>query len=242
MKLIPAIDLKNKKCVRLIQGDYNQVTVFGDPIEIAKHWKEEGATLLHLVDLDGAKEGASCNLDVVKQIIDEVGIAVEVGGGIRTLPQIESLLSIGVSRVILGSAAVKNPQLVRDAIKQFGSDAIVVGVDTKNFHVAVHGWLEVTSIDALTFTLQLKEMGVKIIIFTDIAKDGMLSGANLLETKELVQKTKLNIIASGGISSLEDIKDIKDIGCSGVILGKALYVHRFTYQDALQRFGDSNAM
>ncbi len=238
MILIPAIDLKNKKCVRLKQGNYNDVTIFGDPILMAKKWQEEGASLLHIVDLDGAKDGKLCNYDIIKRIIGEININLEVGGGIRTLNQIEDLLNIGVYRIILGSIAVKNIDLVKEAINKFGSDKIVIGLDTKNFQVAINGWLEVTSIDALTFALKLQNIGVKTIIFTDIAKDGMLKGINLEQTKTLVDGTNLNIIASGGIAKLDDIKLVQDIGCNGVILGKSLYTNQFSLKDALIKFGD----
>ena len=178
MKLYPAIDLHDGQAVRLYKGDYNQVTGYGDPIEQAKKWKSLGATYLHLVDLDGAKEGHSKNLEAVKGIIENVDIKVELGGGIRSLHQIEELLSIGVDRIILGSIAL-NLDFVKEAIDKFGSEKIVIGIDCKNMKVSTHGWLDTTDIDAIDFALKLKALGVKTIIFTDIAKDGTLEGINV---------------------------------------------------------------
>lgn len=236
MKLYPAIDLLNKRCVRLYKGLYSQVTDYGDPVEMAMKWKSIGATFLHLVDLDGAKEGRSVNLDVVKNIIDKVGIDVELGGGIRTLDKIDEILSIGVKRVILGSAALKNPELVRKAIKKHGSERVVVGVDTKNFKVATNGWIESSDVDALDFAKSLEESGVKYIIFTDISKDGTLSGINVEQTKKLVDNTNINIIASGGVKTIDDLRDADSIGCEGIIIGKALYEGTIDLKKAIEEF------
>ncbi len=236
MKLYPAIDLLNKRCVRLYKGEYSQVTDYGDPVEMAKKWKNIGATFLHLVDLDGAKEGRSINLDVVKNIIDTVGIDVELGGGIRTLEKIDEILSIGVKRVILGSAALKNPSLVREAILKYGSEKIVVGVDTKNFKVATNGWIESSDVDALDFAKTLEKSGVKYIIFTDISKDGTLSGINAIQTKKLIDNTNINIIASGGVKTIDDLKEADSIGCEGIIIGKALYEGTIDLKKAIEEF------
>ena len=237
MKLYPAIDLHDGKCVRLYKGDYNQVTEYGDPVTQAKKWKDMGATFLHLVDLDGAKEGYSLNLDSVKRIINEVKIDVELGGGIRNIKHIENILSIGVNRVILGSSAL-NLDFVEEAINKFGSDKIVVGIDCKNMMVATHGWLDVTEIDAVDFALKLKKIGVKTIIFTDIAKDGTLEGINVNQTKKMVLETGLDIIASGGAKTLNDIKNAKEIGCYGIILGKSIYSGSIDLVEAIKEYED----
>jgi len=237
MKLYPAIDLHNGKCVRLYKGDYNEVTEYGEPKEMAQKWKDMGATFLHLVDLDGAKDGYSINLESVKKIIDEVKIDVELGGGIRTLDQISNILDLGVKRVILGSSAL-NLEFVKEAIDKFGSDKIVIGIDCKNMMVATHGWLNVSNINAIDFAKMLKEIGVKTIIFTDIAKDGTLEGINLEQTKKLIDETKLDIIASGGAKTNLDIKNAKEIGAYGIILGKSIYSGSIDLKQAIKEFED----
>ena len=237
MKLYPAIDLHDGQAVRLYKGDYNQVTGYGDPIEQAKKWKSLGATYLHLVDLDGAKEGHSKNLDAVKGIIENVDIKVELGGGIRSLHQIEELLSIGVDRIILGSIAL-NLDFVKEAIDKFGSEKIVIGIDCKNMKVSTHGWLDTTDIDAIDFALKLKALGVKTIIFTDIAKDGTLEGINVSQTEKMVKETGLDIVASGGAKSELDIKNAKEIGCFGIILGKSIYSGAIDLKNAIDKYED----
>ncbi len=236
MNLYPAIDLLNKRCVRLYKGEYSKVTDYGDPVEMARKWKNMGATFLHLVDLDGAKMGKSVNLDVVKNIIDNVGIDCELGGGIRTLEKIDEILSIGVKRVILGSAALKNPTLVKAAIEKYGSERIVVGVDTKNFKVATEGWIEESNVDALEFAHILEKNLVKYIIFTDISKDGTLEGFNVEQTKKLIDNTNINIIASGGVKTIEDLRKANEIGCEGIIIGKAMYEGTIDLKKAIEEF------
>ncbi len=237
MKLYPAIDLHDGKCVRLYKGDYNAVTEYGSPVLQAKRWRNAGATFLHLVDLDGAKEGHSKNLSAVKDIIDNVDIDLELGGGIRTISQIENILNIGVKRVILGSSAL-NLDFVKEAILKFGSDKIVVGIDCKNMLIATHGWLKVSEINAIDFALKLKEIGVKTIIFTDIAKDGTLEGINLSQTKALIDATNLDIIASGGAKTVTDIDNAKKIGAYGIILGKSIYSGSIDLADAIKKYED----
>ena len=237
MKLYPAIDLHDGKCVRLYKGDYNKVTEYGDPIIQAKKWKSMGATYLHLVDLDGAKEGKSLNLESVERIIKEVDIKVELGGGIRTISHIENILSIGVDRVILGSSAL-NLEFVKEAINKFGRDKIVVGIDCKNMMVATRGWLDVSEINAIDFAKKLKEIGVKTIIFTDIAKDGTLEGINEFQTKMLIDETKLDVVASGGAKSINDIIKAKEIGAYGIILGKSIYSNAINLEEAIKKFED----
>lgn len=237
MRLYPAIDLKDGKCVRLMQGNYNAVTVFGDnPSEMAKKWESLGGSYLHLVDLDGAKEGYSMNEEAIKSIVESVSIPVELGGGIRSLEQIEDKLKLGVSRVILGSAAVKNKALIQEAISKFGSDKIVVGVDAKDGKVAIEGWLEVTDLTAVAFCKELAKVGVETIIYTDIAKDGMMQGPNIQETKRLIEETGLDVVASGGVASLEDLKRVEAIGAEGAIIGKALYIGDIDLEEATRLF------
>ena len=233
MKLYPAIDLHEGKAVRLFKGDYNQVTDYGDPKTQALKWKEAGATFLHLVDLDGAKDGGFKNLEAVKAILS-TGIDAELGGGIRSLAQIDVLLSIGIKRVILGSSAL-NLDFVKEAIEKYGSDKIVVGIDCKNMMVATHGWLNTSNIEATDFAQKLKNIGVKTIIFTDIAKDGTLTGISVESTKKMVE-TGLEIVASGGAKSLEDIKIAEEIGCEGIILGKSIYNGNIDLKEAINKF------
>jgi len=233
MKLYPAIDLHEGKAVRLFKGDYNQVTDYGDPKSQALKWKEAGATFLHLVDLDGAKDGGFKNLEAVKAILS-TGIDAELGGGIRSLEQIDVLLSIGIKRVILGSSAL-NLDFVKQAIDKYGSEKIVVGIDCKNMMVATHGWLNTSDIEATDFANKLKNIGVKTIIFTDIAKDGTLTGISVESTKKMVE-TGLDIVASGGAKSLDDIKIAEEIGCEGIILGKSIYNGNIDLKEAINKF------
>jgi len=236
MKLYPAIDLHLGRAVRLYKGDYQKVTDYGDPVDCAKRWKNEGATFLHLVDLDGAKDGEFKNLKAVENIIKNVDIKVELGGGIRNIDQIEKLINIGVSRVIIGSKAL-DLDFVKECIDKFGSDKIVIGIDCKNMMVSTHGWLETSQINAIDFSNKLKKLGVKTIIFTDIARDGTLEGINIESTQEMVN-TGLEIVASGGAKSLDDIKKCKDINCSGIILGKSIYNGDINLKDAIKLYED----
>lgn len=236
MKLYPAIDLHLGRAVRLYKGDYQKVTDYGDPVDCAKRWKNEGATFLHLVDLDGAKDGEFKNLKAVENIIKNVDIKVELGGGIRNIDQIEKLINIGVSRVIIGSKAL-DLDFVKECIDRFGSDKIVIGIDCKNMMVSTHGWLETSQINAIDFSNKLKKLGVKTIIFTDIARDGTLEGINIESTQEMVN-TGLEIVASGGAKSLDDIKKCKDINCSGIILGKSIYNGDINLKDAIKLYED----
>lgn len=237
MKLYPAIDLKDGKCVRLLQGDYNEVTVYGNhPGEMAKKWENLGGDFLHIVDLDGAKAGKGINEAAIKEIVSSVSIPIELGGGIRSIEDIKLQLDRGVHRVILGSAAIKNRALVKEAIDTFGAEKIVVGVDAKGGMVAIEGWLEVTDTTALAFCKELEKMGVQTVIYTDIAKDGMMQGPNIEETKKLVEETNLQIVASGGVSSLEDLKALEKIGVHGAIIGKAIYTGAIKLEEAVALF------
>ena len=223
MKIYPAIDIRGGNVVRLLQGDYDRETVYSlNPVEVARKFKEAGATCLHVVDLDGALEGDLINKDIIKRIVSETGLYVEAGGGVRSLQRFEQYLSAGVSRVILGSAAAENFTLVVDAVKFFGGK-VAVGVDAKDGKVAVHGWKKVTDIDAVDFCRKLREVGLHTVIYTDISRDGMLGGANLAAYEELVKIKGLRIIASGGISGTDEIKKLTAMNVRGVVLGKALY-------------------
>ncbi|WP_058485099.1 1-(5-phosphoribosyl)-5-[(5-phosphoribosylamino)methylideneamino]imidazole-4-carboxamide isomerase [Defluviitalea phaphyphila] len=237
MRIYPAIDIKGGKCVRLSQGRFDKVTVYEkNPVKIAKKWEESGAKFIHLVDLDGALLGEEVNKNVIKEIIGAVNIPVQTGGGIRNIKSIEDRLSLGVERVIIGTAAVKNPNLVKEAVKTFGEDKIVVGIDAKNGKVAVEGWEKLSDISAIELCLRMKDMGVKTIIYTDIAKDGMLSGVNVESTKELIESTGLDIIASGGVATMSDLEKVSNIGVEGVIIGKALYQGSIDLKEAIKAF------
>lgn len=225
MIIFPAIDIRGGKAVRLYKGDFSQETVFGDPVEMASRWEAAGGQFLHLVDLDGARAGKSINLDVVKKIIEKVNIPVELGGGIRTLENIQQVLDMGVKRVILGSVAAKNPELVKKACIQY-KDRIVVGIDAKDGIVAVDGWEASGNVKAVVLAREMAQAGVERIIYTDISRDGTMEGVNVQSTAELARDSGVKIIASGGVKSIDDIKALlpyaKD-GIEGVIVGKSIY-------------------
>ena len=227
MIIFPAIDIRGGKCVRLLKGDFNQETVFSDsPADMARKWQAQGAEYLHLVDLDGALAGSSQNLAAIKEILQVVDIPTELGGGIRSMEQIDQLLAMGITRVILGSVAVKNPDLVREACAKYG-ERIVVGIDAKDGIVAVEGWGESGNIGVVELAQKMKDAGVKTIIYTDISRDGTLSGVNVEATVKLAQESGVKIVASGGVKSLEDIKVLKKqeaVGIEGVIAGKSIYM------------------
>ena len=234
MYIIPAIDLLGAKAVRLLKGDYNKVTIYSDtPEKVAKSFENDGAKLLHVVDLDGAKDGTTANFDTVKKIISETELSVEIGGGIRDIERVKKYFDIGVDRVIIGTAAVTDPEFLKEAVRLYG-DRIVVGVDIKDGYVAIKGWLEVSELSCLDFCKQLYGAGVKTIICTDISKDGMMSGTNIELYRELSEKIGMNIIASGGVSSLEDIRKLSNMNMYGAILGKALYTGAVSLSDAIR--------
>jgi phosphoribosylformimino-5-aminoimidazole carboxamide ribotide isomerase len=237
MKLFPAIDIKNGQCVRLKQGSFKKVLVYSDtPLSIAEQWEADGASFIHIVDLDGALVGHSVNDDVIKSIVEKVNIPVQVGGGIRTIKDIDSKLSLGVERVIIGTKAVKEPAFIKDAIAVFGADRIVVGIDAKNGMAAIEGWEKVSGFSAISLALQMKEFGIKTIVYTDIARDGMLQGPNIIYTSEMAGATGLDIIASGGISSLKDLEMLQEINVYGAIIGKALYEEKIDLKKAVSMF------
>ncbi|MCR5584633.1 MAG: 1-(5-phosphoribosyl)-5-[(5-phosphoribosylamino)methylideneamino]imidazole-4-carboxamide isomerase [Lachnospiraceae bacterium] len=237
MKLYPAIDIKDGQCVRLRQGSYDDKTVYDDkPWKVAKEFEAAGAKFIHLVDLDGAREGRSVNDEAVREIIENVGIPVEIGGGIRTTEDISNKLNLGVSRVIIGTEAVRRPEFVKESILEFGAEKIVVGIDAKDGKVAVSGWEEISRISAVDLALLMKDMGVKTIIYTDISKDGMLAGPNIEQTKKLAEETGLNVVASGGVSSADDLRNLDKAGVYGAILGKAIYEHKVDLKEVAKEF------
>ena len=236
MILFPAIDIRNGRCVRLTEGKFECETVFAeDPAEMAVRWADAGAEYLHVVDLDGALAGQSGNTEVIKRILAKVKMPVQVGGGIRTLANIENMLALGVSRVILGSVAVRDPELVREACQKFPGQ-VVVGIDAKNGEVAVEGWGIGGGIGAIELAKKMAAVGVEHIIFTDISRDGMLSGVNVETTAELAKASGVKVIASGGVSSLADLKALQvheADGIEGCIVGKAIYTGALDLKEAL---------
>jgi phosphoribosylformimino-5-aminoimidazole carboxamide ribotide isomerase len=235
--IFPAIDLRGGRCVRLIQGRPEAETVYGaDPVAVARRWASCGARWLHLVDLDGAFAGSPQQLEIVGRIAAALDIPVQLGGGLRTMEQIESALAAGVARVVLGTVAVTDPGLVREACSAFGSDKVLVGLDARNGLVAVKGWQDVTSRQILEVAAEIRECGVERLIYTDIARDGMLMGPNLGTIRELAVQSGLRLIASGGVSCLDDVIrlwELEPLGVEGVILGKSLYEGRIRLEDAL---------
>lgn len=243
MIILPAIDIKDGNCVRLFKGDFNTVEkVAADYMETAKDFEKSGARWIHMVDLDGAKEGRPVNTKIYKDVAEKTSLKVEVGGGIRSLETVEEYLSMGVSRVIIGSAALKNPQLVKDAVNKFGSEKIAVGIDSKDGMAAAEGWLETTNVNYITLAVEMIKIGVKYFIVTDIAKDGTLSGVNIRQLEELAKKTegKCSIIASGGVHTIDDIIACKKLGLYGTICGKSIYKGTLDLREAIEVGGDQN--
>ena len=234
MELFPAIDLIGGCAVRLVKGDYAQKTVYSDnPAEVARSFAAAGAKYLHVVDLEGAKDGGTPNLETIKNIVENGGLLVEVGGGIRSEEVIKKYLDAGVFRVILGTAAVQNPAFLEEMVQKYG-EKIAVGVDIKDGMVAIKGWTEVSAESCFDFCEKLQKIGVKTIICTDISKDGLLSGTNLELYKELSEKFSVDIVASGGVTTLDDVKKLADMGMYGAILGKALYTGNIDLKAAVE--------
>lgn len=233
MQIYPAIDIKNGRAVRLKQGLASEVTDYGMPAQAAADWKAQGATFLHVVDLDGAFDGKSANLPLIEEIVRTTGLPIELGGGIRTLDDIEVRINLGVARVILGTAALENPQLVKIACERFPG-RIACGIDAKDGRVAVRGWVEQSDIAPIDLALSMKAYGVMDVIYTDISRDGMQTGPNVAATKALVDATGMRIIGSGGVGTLEHLYELRDAGCAGAIVGKALYNGNFTLEQALK--------
>ena len=233
MNIFPAIDIIGGKAVRLERGDYAKMTVYSDsPVDVAKSFEAAGAKFLHVVDLEGAKDGTTPNLDVIVKIISETSLKVEVGGGIRSREVLKSYIDAGVYRVILGTAAVSDPEFLETALFEYG-DKIAVGVDLSDGMVAIKGWREVSSISCMDFFERLEGLGVKTVICTDISKDGLLGGTNVELYRTLSERFSIDIIASGGVSTLDDIRRLKKMNLYGAILGKAIYAKRVDLGEAL---------
>ncbi len=234
MKLFPAIDLFDGKAVRLYKGDYNNMTVYSEnPIEIARDFETRGAKFIHIVDLEGAKDGTTPNLNIVKQIANETSLFTEIGGGIRSIETVKAYLENGVDRVILGTAAVKDPDFLKSAIELFG-DRIAVGVDIKDGFVAIKGWTEKSEYTCDEFCQKMQSLGVKTLICTDISKDGAMQGTNRELYRELSKKFKIDITASGGVSTIDDIKALRKLDLYGAIIGKAYYIGAIDLKEALE--------
>ena len=234
MILLPAIDLYEKKAVRLYKGDYENMTVYSEnPIEIARDFEACGCRYIHMVDLEGAKDGTTPNLSIVEQVAQETSLFVEIGGGIRTMETVERYLNAGVSRVILGTAAVNDETFLQAAVSKFG-EKIAVGADVKDGYIAIKGWLEKSAITLDAFLQKMEAIGVKNIICTDISKDGAMRGTNLALYRQLSQKYKMDITASGGVSTLEDIRQLRQMDLYGAIIGKAYYTGAIDLREALE--------
>lgn len=234
MNIFPAIDLYDGKAVRLYKGDYAEMTVYSEnPIEIARDFENKGAKFIHMVDLQGAKDGTTPNIEIVKQIASETSLFTEIGGGIRTMETVDAYLQNGVDRVILGTAAVKDEAFLKAAIEKYG-ERIAVGIDVKDGFVAIKGWVEKSQYTCDEFFDKMEKMGVKYIICTDISKDGAMQGTNRELYKRLSEKFGVNITASGGVSDLEDIKALREMELYGAIIGKAYYIGAIDLKEALE--------
>ncbi len=234
MNIFPAIDLINGQVVRLLKGDYDKVTVYGnDPVSVAKDFEAAGAEFIHIVDLDAAKDGAVHNFDIVKSICENTNLKVEIGGGVRSEEVIKKYIDAGVYRVILGTIAIKNPDFTKEMIKKY-NEKITIGVDIKDKMVAIHGWTEVSSISCDELFSDLEKAGASCVICTDISKDGAMCGTNLSLYRDLSEKFSIDIVASGGVSSMDDINALKDMNIYGAILGKALYTGAVDLKTAIE--------
>lgn len=234
MLILPAIDLYDKKAVRLYKGDYEQMTVYSNnPIEIARKFEQCGATFIHMVDLEGAKNGTTPNIDEVRKVVEYTNLAVEIGGGIRDEETVKKYIDLGVTRVILGTAAVTDDEFLRRMVSKY-KQAIAVGVDLKDGYVAIKGWTEKSQLTADEFFSHLSDIGVKTVICTDISKDGAMQGTNRQLYKELSQKYPMDIVASGGVSSIDDIRALKEMNLYGAILGRAYYVGAVDLKEAVE--------
>ena len=234
MLIFPAIDLYEGKAVRLLRGDYNQMTVYSDnPIEMLKDFEAQGASCIHVVDLEGAKSGTTPNLELIRSLKEQTSLFMEVGGGIRNMETVKKYMDAGVDRVILGTAAVKDPAFAEEAVKAYG-EKIAVGVDIKDGEVAIHGWTESSGLDAFDFCKKMQTMGIKTLICTDISKDGAMQGTNHELYKRLSEELNLQIVASGGVSSMEDVTRLAALELYGAIIGKAYYTGAIVLKDAIK--------
>lgn len=233
MIIYPAIDIRGGKAVRLVEGDYDRETIFdADPLDAALRWQADGAEWIHIVDLDGARDGIRANADAIARIRKEVSVPIQLGGGLRSLEDLEEVAKLGIDRMVIGSAAVSNPEFVAEAVSKYG-DRIAVGLDARNGMLATHGWKEQSTVSALDAGMRFAETGVKHIVFTDIGRDGKLEGPNISALVDMTQAIPASVIASGGVSSLDDLRSIKRTRATGVIVGAALYHHKITLRDAI---------
>lgn len=234
MRLYPAIDMIDGKSVRLVQGDYNKKTIYNEnPVEVALKWQELGGEFIHLVDLDGARLGNMPNFEIICEIASALNIPIEVGGGIRDIYAVEKYLEHGVERVIIGTSAIKNPQFVKEAVKEYGK-RIVVGIDAKDGSAAISGWEEISQISALSLAKRMEDIGVSTIIYTDISTDGMLKGPNFSAMKEMSDYVSSDIVASGGVTTTDDLVKLSKTGVEGAIVGKALYTGHIKLDEAVE--------
>jgi len=242
MTIFPAIDLRRGRCVRLYQGDPEKEVVFGDdPIAIAREWVAQGAEWLHVVNLDGAFGEASDNLNVLHQILEHVQAKVQFGGGLRSLADIDRAMRLGVRRVVLGTVAITAPEIVAQALERWGADRIAVGIDARGGRVATHGWTQTTDVEAVELARRVRWLGVTHVVYTDIARDGTMRGPNVAGTRRLARETGLQVIASGGVASLNDVKALKylePLGVEGIIIGQALYTGAIDLAEAISVAGD----
>lgn len=233
MRIYPAIDIKDGQCVRLLQGRFSDVTVYGnDPVSVAKKWEAEGGEYLHVVDLDGALKGCGINSRIISKICSALSIPVQTGGGIRTMEDVESRLSCGIQRVIIGTSAVRDAEFIKRAADKY-ADRIVIGTDAKDSMVAIEGWEELSSFTAVEFAKKMEALGIKTFVYTDISTDGTLKGPNAAAMKEMSSAVNADIIASGGIGTIEHIKELSGTGVEGIIIGRALYEGTVRLKDAI---------
>lgn len=236
-EVIPAIDIRGGNCVRLLQGDYAQETVYSeDPVSVAKQFEDAGAKRLHIIDLDGSREGYPVNIAAIEKMIGSVGIPVQVGGGVRNENAANDLYNAGASRVYMGTAAIQNPEIVKALCQKHGSDAVIIAIDARDGKVAVNGWLEGTEVSAQDLAQQMREDGVTRILFTDISRDGTLSGPNLDSVQSMVETSNLKVIAAGGIASAEHIRNLSDVGAEGAVIGKAIYTGEIDLHEIFQAY------
>ena len=235
MQIIPSIDLKAGRCVRLYQGDFRQETVFSeDPVSVALGWQQRGGAILHIVDLDGAADGIPANLAAIREVVGTLTMPVQVGGGIRSREIADSLLSAGVERVVIGTAAVSDPALVEGLCQDYGSERVVVAVDARDGLVTIKGWTESSQVSALHLALRMKGLGVSRLLYTDVSRDGTLTSPNFAANGELVRETGMKVQASGGVSSLEHIRQLVSTGVEGAIIGTALYRGTIILEEAIE--------